>query len=570
MISFVPALPSRNSTPARRYRQSGRSTSSTTVPILSSSRQHNRREAIVSGWPLGAALAAVFLGAVDLTVIATVLPQVVFDLRINTADVDRYIWVVNAYLLAYIVTVPVMGRISDLIGRTAAFQIALAVFLAGSLWSATASNLTTLILARAVQGAGGGALLPVTLALVGDLLPPGRRHAAIGLVGAIDTFGWVLGPVWGAAVVRFAPGAEPWRWVFWINVPAGIVVAILIWVGARRAGTTTAPHRRRLRELDLAGTLLLGSALLLLNLGLSVSGEAGISKGAAMRALGGTRNPLAPYLMPLLGAGAALLILFILWERRSPSPILPLRLFQSTRFTTAIAANFLAGAALIVAMVDVPVVVALLADEERISELSAAYLAPFSATMAILSFTGGIVAGKRGDRRAAGMGLLLVASGYVAIWLGLGATSEVWMLPGLVVAGAGFGMVIAPIGANAIDAASAADRGIAAGLTILFRLLGMTIGISALTAFGVRRLQALTAPIEPVVREEGETTAEFFLRQHQYIQDVAIPLSLRVVRETFLIAAAIAVLALLPVLLMRTSVIHERDHSSLKEPRGRM
>lgn len=523
------------------------------MPRLLSSRQHNRRIDLAGGWPLAAALAAVFLGAVDLTVIATVLPRVVFDLHINTADVDRYIWVVNAYLLAYIVTVPVMGRVSDLIGRPAAFQLSLAIFLAGSLWSATASDLTTLILARAVQGTGGGALLPVTLALVGDVLPPGRRHTAIGLVGAIDTLGWVLGPIWGATIVRFAPGAEPWRWVFWINLPAGIAVSALIWRHAGRAHAAAPAQRRSLRHLDLIGTLLLGGALLLLNLGLSVSGEAGISKGAAMRALGGTRNPLAPYLMPLLISGVVLLSLFVLWERRAASPILPPRLFRRSRFDTAMAANFLAGMALIVAMVDVPVIVALLADEARISELSALHLAPFSAMMAILSFTGGVIASRRGDRQAAVTGLLLVAGGYLALWFGLRNAGLPWLIPGLILAGAGFGLVIAPIGANAIDAAPAADRGVAAALTILFRLLGMTMGISALTAFGIRRLQSLTATVEPVVRREGETTAEFFLRQQQYIQDVAIPLSLRVVRETFLVAAAVALLALIPVMLMRTA-----------------
>ncbi|MEA2532086.1 MAG: hypothetical protein QOG89_3730, partial [Thermomicrobiales bacterium] len=176
-------------------------------------------------WPLVAALAAVFVGAVDLTVIATILPQMVFDLQINTADVDRYIWVVNAYLLAYIVSIPLMGRVSDLLGRTVAFEIALAAFLVGSLWSAVAGNLHELIAARAVQGAGGGALLPVTMALVGDLLPPGKRLTALGAVGAVDTLGWVLGPLWGAAVVGLAPGDEPWRWVFWINLPLCIVVA---------------------------------------------------------------------------------------------------------------------------------------------------------------------------------------------------------------------------------------------------------------------------------------------------------------------------------------------------------
>src|SRR5687768_16292139 len=131
---------------------------------------------------LGAALLAVLLGALDLTVIATILPGMVTDLRINAADVDRYVWIVNSYLLAYIVAIPVVGRISDLLGRTLAFQGSLVLFVLGSAICAVAGDLAVMVAGRTIQGAGGGALLPVTMALVGDVLPPGRRAAALGLV----------------------------------------------------------------------------------------------------------------------------------------------------------------------------------------------------------------------------------------------------------------------------------------------------------------------------------------------------------------------------------------------------
>src|SRR5690606_7393000 len=137
-----------------------------------------------------------------------------------------YVWIVNAYLLAYIIAIPIVGRVSDLIGRTAAFQASLLVFAAGSIWCALAPDLGWMIAGRAVQGAGGGALLPVTMALVGDLLPPGRRVAALGVVGAVDTLGWVLGPLWGAAVVGIGPGNEPWRWVFIINIPLCLIASV--------------------------------------------------------------------------------------------------------------------------------------------------------------------------------------------------------------------------------------------------------------------------------------------------------------------------------------------------------
>jgi MFS family permease len=500
---------------------------------------------------LTAALGAVLLGALDLTVIATILPRMVFDLNINTADIDRYIWVVNGYLLAYLVAIPITGRLSDLIGRPLAFQLSLAVFLVGSVWCAVADDLPGLIVGRAIQGAGGGALLPVTMALVGDLLPPRRRVAALGLVGAVDTLGWVLGPLWGAAIVALLNDrVEPWRWVFYVNLPLGIAAAIAIATTTRRL---SAPRLAgRLRRLDVLGALLLGTSLLLLNLALSSGGELGGAGGDGLRALGGTPNPLADYLWPLLLGAVVVGALFIIWERRATLPILPLTLFRDRRFSAAISTNFLVGAALIVGMVDVPVVVALLVESDRVSNLSALMLAPFTLLMAALSFVGGVVVGRFGERQTAAAGLILVALGYAALWFGLRNEELAGMIAGLVVAGAGFGLVVAPIGSSAIDAAPSADRGIAAALVLVFRLLGMTVGISALTALGVRRLQVLTGRLDPPIGQEGETTAAFLLRQQQFIVDHAIPLSVQVIRETFLAAGVIALIALAPVALLRS------------------
>lgn len=513
------------------------------------------------GRPFIAALAAVFLGAVDLTVIATTLPRIVFDLQINTADVDRYVWVVNAYLLAYIVSIPVMGRVSDILGRTLAFQIALAIFLAGSLWSAMAGDLHQLIAARALQGAGGGALLPVTMALVGDLMPAGQRFTALGIVGAVDTLGWVLGPVWGAVLVAIAPGGEPWRWVFWINLPLGAAVAVAVGLSGRRLARRQIQRGRVVSRLDLPGTALLGGGLLLINLGLSAGGEVGLSRGSAMRALGGTRNPLSAHLGALLVVGLASLGLFLLWEHRARHPLVPRQLSASRSFLLAVLANFLIGAALIVAVVDVPVVVALLVDQDRVSSISAELLAPFTFSMALLSFAGGAIASRRRERGTALIGIAMVVAGYAALWSGLHGDRYQGMIPGLFIAGAGFGLVVAPLGARAIDAAPSSERGVAAGFVILSRLLGMTIGISTLTAVGVRRLQTLTDRVEPVVQRAGESTAEFLVRQSDYINTYAVPLSIKVVRETFLLAGGLALLAMIPVLLLhpRSAVTAARN-----------
>jgi MFS family permease len=498
---------------------------------------------------LAAALAAVFVGALDLTVIATILPRMVSDLHVNTADVDRYVWVVNGYLLAYIVAIPIVGRISDQIGRMAAFQTSLLIFVAGSIWCARADDLTGLIIGRAIQGAGGGALLPVTMALVGDLLPPTRRIGALGLVGAIDTLGWVLGPLWGAAVVGLAGGSEPWRWVFIVNVPLGVVTALAIARSLR--GKQQTARAGDAKRLDLIGAGLLAGALLLLNLGLSAGAELGTSLDSG-RALGGTPNPLGAYVVPLVAVSVVLAVVFVWWERRVAEPVLPLGLFAIRRFAAAIVANGVVGAALIVAMVDVPVVVAILVEPERVSAVSALMLAPFTLLMAALSFGGGLIGRRVGARATSAAGLVLVTIGYGLLWLGLRGGDYLGLLPGLAVAGAGFGLVIAPIGATAIDAAPAADRGIAAATTLVFRLLGMTIGISGLTAIAVRRLQGLVGNLDLIVQLPNETTAEFFVRQTRFLHETVIPLTLLVVRETFLIAAGLALLALIPIYFMRS------------------
>jgi MFS family permease len=491
---------------------------------------------------------AVFLGALDLTVIATILPGMVTDLRVNAADVDRYVWIVTSYLLAYVVAIPVVGRLSDIVGRTYAFQGSLIVFGAGSLWCALANDLPGMVAGRAIQGLGGGALLPVTMALVGDLLPPGRRASALGVVGAIDTLGWVMGPLWGAFLIAFAPGQEPWRWVFIVNIPLALIAAVAI----GRAGTHVALLRTDwLKRLDLPGAFLLAGSLLAFNLGLSAGGELGApSEGA--RALGGSRNPLGELVLPLLLVAIVLAALFVRRERHLEFPLLPVKLFRDRQFSAAIGANVLVGASLIVAMVDVPVATAVLVEQEAVSRTSAIMLAPFTLLIAILSLAGGRIATRLGFRVTASTGLITVAIGYAALWLGLRGGELIGMIPGLALAGAGFGLVFAPISTTAIDAAPDADRGIAAAMTLVFRLLGMTIGISTLTAIAVRRLQGLVGNVREIVQLPGESTADFLTRQTTLLYETIMPLTLQVIRETFLLAGVIALLGLIPVSLFAT------------------
>lgn len=515
-------------------------------------RQDDRAQPFPEGrarWILLAALLAVFVGSLDLTVIATLLPKIVGDLQINTADINRYVWVVSGYLLAYMVTIPVLGRVSDILGRRPIFAAALVIFVVGSVLSARAGGLGALVAGRAIQGFGGGALVPVTMALVGDILPPRRRAAVIGLVGAVDTMGWVLGPLYGAALLGLTGS---WRVVFWVNVPVTaltVLILLFTWRGV---------HQERRRErLDLLGAALLSGALVCLNLALSSGSEAGTGGGQ----LGGSANPLAAYKWPLIAGAAIAAVAFVLWERRCRTPLIPLALFRVPVFSAATVANLLIGAALIVVMVDVPLFASLLEeDQNRASIVGAALLTPFTLMMAAGSVLGGVWTGRSGARTVAVCGVILAGVGLLMMRFWPDAIAPIPMSTTLLLAGLGFGIVIAPVASVAINAVRRAFYGVASGLVVVTRLIGMTVGLSVLSGWGVGRLSALLQANAPTQMTD-ESAADYQTRMFSYIGEQTVHYSLVVLRETFVVAAIVCLVAVIPVLFFAHRHIQRHGYS---------
>jgi MFS family permease len=488
-------------------------------------------------------LAVVFLAALDLTVVAPILPQVISDLRINTIDADRYSWIVLSYLVAYTVTVPLTGRVSDYLGRIPVFLAATALFAVGSGLTAVAGSLGEMVTGRVLQGLGGGAMLPVSMALVADVTPGRRRAEVLGLVAAVDTFGWVLGPVWGAAINGLFGS---WRAVFWLNLPLCAVVAI--WLLLARKGL---PGRARSGLPNLLSAALATGALTGLSLALSSGGEAGLSAEQGTRALGGSQNPLASYRWPIFGAGLLALIAFVVVEIRARTPLLPRRLIQARLFQFSGIANVLVGSALIIAMVNAPLVIALLADEDEHAALSALLLGSFTLLMTAGALAGGRLTHRFGPRAIATAGLVLAAAGFAAMSLWPDDLDLVLMCATIALAGLGLGIVIAPIAESAIASAGIADYGVASGMVLLARLVGMTIGLAAITRYAIERLEARTASIPPLRPEPGESTADYFQRQQDYVEEHAVPLTLDVIHETFLVAALVCLLTIAAVFWMR-------------------
>lgn len=495
-----------------------------------------------------AALICNFISAVDLTVIASIMPGMIGDLGVNTADFDRYIWIVNAYLIAYVVAIPIVGRLSDHIGRQQAFIGCLVIFAVGSIVTAQADTMTIAVIGRVIQGIGGGGLLPVTIALVGDVLPVPMRLAGIGLVSAVETLGWVLGPTWGAAILAIVPSQfDPWRWVFWINVPVAVIALGAIWRGFPRGQDV---RKGGLSQLDLLGTLLLAIVLVASNLSLSSGGDHGAGGNTGLRAFGGTPNPMAEHIPLLLGVSAVGLVALILWERRAAHPIFPPDLFRQGFFVATMFANFLIGAALMVGMVNIPVIVSL-ASQGSTSRDSALLLIPLTLAIALFALGSGTISSRIGEQTMTRLGVVLGAVGFGLVYLMIDMSNLWVMAPGLALAGAGIGLLMAPLSATALDASDASNRGAATSTALLCRLLGMTIGMSLVTTAGIYRLQQLTGQLDPIVQQEGESTPSYFVRQQEFVNEVISPLGVQVMQETFLAAAIIVALAIIPVMRMR-------------------
>lgn len=488
-------------------------------------------------------LGAVFLGAVDLSVISTLLLPIVRDLEQNTADLDRYVWVVIGYLLAYVAAIPIFGRLIDSVGPRASLAVGLAVFLAGTAMTVTADSLGALILARVVQGAGGGAVLPIAMAYVTVSLPPSSRLGGYGLVAAVDTMGWVLGPILGAMVASLDERVEhSWRLAFAPNVLLLLGLALVVRRGDA-AGLDRGPASSPGGGGWLA-ILLLTTGVSLVNLALASAGQLGAGGDATgLRALGGTENPLTAYIPLFIAGGALLLAAFWLVERRTTSPVLPSEVRRSSSFLAGMTVGLAVGVASAVAVATVPVYAALRSTARSPSSLTAILLTPHTLATAVAALLSGRLVRRLGLRATILTGLAAAAVGSLLTALALDRTSsEAALVPGLAVLGAGLGLSLGPILAMGLRGVPARLAGSGASALLGARLLGATMGLSAITAFGTWRIQVLLADLEPLTRVDGESTAQFFVRQAAYIDGTVVPRAVRAVAEVYVLGAAVCIL----------------------------
>jgi MFS family permease len=402
-----------------------------------------------------------------------VLPRIVTDLHVSIGDLDQAAWLVTAYLLGFTAALPIVGRLADAHGLQRAFAGCAALFAAGSLWGALAPDLWQLVAARGVQAVGGGGMVPIALAAV----PARRRLLGLGVILAAAEAGSVLGPLYGALMVH----TFGWRSVFWINLPlTGLVLLAVVTLKSQGAG-----GRGYLRPV-----------------------LAGVALGALAVGLAGDLSWRAR--APAL-ALAAVLALALHPRVRRPSP--------------GVATNFFVGAALIVALVILPVYANVVRHVDATH--GALTLVQLTALIPV-----GALLGARFPRLAPA-GMLLAAAGFV--WL-----SQTDRLLGLDLGlmGLGFGLVLAPVAEAAIERARGSEAAAAAALTV-GRMVGMMVGLASLTSWGLQEFNRRAG------RYPLPTTAAERAPYERHLTDAA----LYVFGRLYLIAAALCVAAALAALL---------------------
>jgi EmrB/QacA subfamily drug resistance transporter len=405
-----------------------------------------RRIAITIGVMTG-----MFIAALEATIVGTAMPTVIASL----GGLNHYSWVFSAYLVTSTVTVPVWGKLSDLYGRRLLYQIGIGVFLVGTALSGFSTSMTQLIVFRAIQGLGAGALVPLGMTIIGDTFSVEERAKMQAYFSGV----WGLSSVVGPVVGGFITDQISWRWVFWVNLPIGVIAALIIGLALKEPKPTNKP------TIDYAGAALLMIAVSVLMLALVENGSGSL---------------LGPQNIALLVAAAVLLGAFYWVETRAKDPVIPFDLFRNRTIAVGVTCGFLAGIAMFGAISFVPLFA------QGVLGFSAtqagSLLTPLMLSWVSMSVIGGRLMLRISPRIITIIGFAVLTLGFVLLSFFGTETARFWLYFDLVIIGAGLGLTMLTLLIAVQQAVERSQLGIATSLNQFSRAIGGAIGVAVLGA----------------------------------------------------------------------------------------